>query len=221
VRLALPLMLLSGAGTGIVLLSLPATAGALPSDTTLCSGSLTSAPNAGLEEPYSLSYSFDCTNEISAYTIVVDRVSSDGDNLDDYDAAPAVIANGANPAPTAAQTPSVTCAGATPSNGINCYSLVGATAGPLGPGDTIQGSIDPTSAYCSHYPTAATPGTRAVPRAVVSVIVTDNTGAEDGPFELYLSKPCKAIPAVVPKAKTAKATAAQAKTNRVRAKQDR
>jgi hypothetical protein len=194
-RLALPLVLLGSASTGIVLMSLPAAASALPNPgATSCSGSLTAQPNAALLEPYNEGYSFYCTNEITAYSIIVDRVNDDGSTVDNYNNGPAVIDNTGQPS----SSTSVACGGDTPSNGIDCYSEVGAAAGPIGPGWTVQGSIDLTDSYCAYLPKGAKAGTPRVPRAIVELVVTDNSGATDGPFELFPTKACKAVPAVVP-----------------------
>jgi hypothetical protein len=200
--LALPLALLGGAGTGCVLLALPASAAALPESNTSCYGTLShDSSGAAVGEPDLLDYQFNCTNEITAYTIVVDRVRSDGDNVDDYNPNPTVLTDTGTSTPATdatSTTESVNCGGETPSNGINCYSLVGATAGPISPGDYIEGSIDPTDQYCAYLPKGAKPGTLAVPRATVELVVTDNSGAEDGPFELSPTKPCAKVPTVVP-----------------------
>jgi hypothetical protein len=204
-RLALPALLLGGGGVGVTLLA-PASASALPQFGTTCSGWLT--PDSGgpaIGEPDSTDYAFFCSTGITAYSIAVDRIRTDGDNVDDYNPNPLVYSAGTNDG-VLSPTESVTCGGATPSNGIDCYSLVGTTAGSIGAGDEIDGSFDLTDQYCSYLPKGAKPGTLAVPRAIVELTVTDSTGAEDGPFELHPVKACKKVAAVVPKVTTKAAT---------------
>lgn len=201
-RLALPALLLGGGGVGATLLTPPASAAALPESATSCSGSLTSDPTGkSVDEPDLTDYSFYCDGGITAYSVTVDKVRSDGHNIDDYNPNPLVYSAGSD-LQTVSPTESVNCGGSSPSNGIDCYSLVGSTAGFIAPGDTIVGSVDLTSQYCASLPKGAKPGTPAVPRATVELIVTDSTGAEDGPFELRPTTACKSVPAVVPAAGT-------------------
>ena len=203
-RLAVPALLLGG-GAGVTLLTLPVSASALPESATQCSGSLSADPTGkSVAEPDLTDYAFFCNGGITAYTVVVDKVRSDGNNIDDYNPNPLVYAAGSN-LETLSPTESVNCGGATPSNGINCYSLDGSTAGFIAPGDTIVGSVDLTAQYCSYLPKGAKPGTPAVPRATVELIVTDSTGAEDGPFELSPAKACAKVPAPTTKAATKRA----------------
>ena len=219
-RLVLPALLLGGGGVGVTLLTLPASATALPESTTQCSGVLSPDPaGKSQDEPDLLDYAFYCNGGITAYTIVGDRVRSDGDNIDDYNPSPLVYTAGSASSlatvaadGTVSSTESITCGGTTPSNGINCYSLVGSNAGFINPGDTIVGSIDPTDQYCSYLPKGAAAGTPAVPRLTVELIVTDSTGAEDGPFELQPTKACPKVPAVVPAKAKKKASRTTAKT---------
>ncbi len=207
-RLALPLMLLVGAGSGALLLGLPASASALPESDTTCGGYLNAdASGASVGEPDLLDYSFSCSTPISAYTVVIDRVRTDGDNIDDFNPNPLVYAGSNGQVST---TESINCGGQTPSNGINCYALDGSVAGTIDAEDLIVGSVDPTSQYCSYLPKGAKPGTPAVPRAIVELIVTDNTGAEDGPFELGPATRCPKVPAVVPAKKAVKKTTKRA-----------
>jgi len=63
---------------------------------------------------------------------------------------------------------------------------------------SAQGSFDLVQPYCAYLPAKAKPGTPAVPQAIVSVVVTDNSGAEDGPFYLSLASKCAKVPSVVP-----------------------
>ena len=73
-------------------------------------------------------------------------------------------------------------------------------------GNNAVGTIDPTGPYCKTLPVHAKPGTKAIPPGLVQLVVTDNTGAQDGPFVLRLAKACPKVPDAVPtpqpKAKT-------------------
>ena len=193
-RLVPPVALLLLA-LGLLLLGRPSPAtAALPESDTSCTGSLSPDPSGrSLQQPDLLDYDFSCSTPISAYTIVVSRVRGDGDTVDDYSPSVTVTSNG-----SPSSTESVNCGGATPSNGINCYSLNGAVAGPLNAGDAVSGAIDLTDQYCGYLPKRARAGTPAVPRAIVQLIVTDSGGAQDGPFELRPTRSCPKVPAVVP-----------------------
>lgn len=188
-----------------VILAVPvasaATAPPTPESLTSCTGSLSadpSGPSSG--EPDLLDYSFSCDTAISAYTVIVDRVSRSDGNLDDYNPNP-IVYEADDATPSATET--VTCEGTTPSSGINCNLGAG---GSLNQGYFVQGSVDPTEPYCSYLPAHAKAGTPAVPAAIVQLIVTDATGAQDGPFDLAPTKACKKVPRVVPapKVKTGK-----------------
>jgi hypothetical protein len=105
--------------------------------------------------------------------------------------------DGVTPSPTE----SITCEGTTPSNGVNCNLTTGGAQ--LSDGFFADGSVDPIQAYCKHLPTTAggklaKPGTPAVPQALVQLVVTDYTGAEDGPFTLGPATACPKVPNVVP-----------------------
>jgi hypothetical protein len=182
--------------------ALTATAGAAaptPESLTNCSGVLT-PDSSGLPigEPNLLDYSFNCDTQISAYTIILDRQAGNSDNIDDYNSAPLVL-DGDDSTPNA--TESVTCEGTTPSEGINCNLGAG---GLLGPYNYVDGSIDPVVPYCKFLPAHAKPGTPAVPQAIVQLIVTDVTGAQDGPFDLTLKTRCPSVANVVPTPKPKK-----------------
>jgi hypothetical protein len=58
--------------------------------------------------------------------------------------------------------------------------------------------------YCKFLPAHAKPGTPAVPQAIVQLIVTDVTGAQDGPFDLTLKTRCPSVANVVPTPKPKK-----------------
>ncbi|MGA8332982.1 MAG: hypothetical protein WB777_27420 [Mycobacterium sp.] len=176
-----------------------------PRSLTDCGGKVSANPSgAAAEEPNLLTYRFQCDGGITAYTILIQQQGDRGGSIDDYDPSPSVFeTDGLTPSPTE----SITCEGTTPSNGINCNT--GTQGVQVTNEFAIQGSVDPIQAYCKHLPTdangkTAKPGTSAVPQAVVQLVVTDFTGAEDGPFNLGPAKACPKVPNVVPtpKAKT-------------------
>jgi hypothetical protein len=183
--------------------ALPALSGAAtitPTSLTECGGTV-SPDNGTPDEPNLLDYKFSCDGGITAYTVIVQQQgdSASGGTIDDYNSAPSVFeTDGVTPSPTE----SITCEGTTPSSGINCN--LGAAGKQLSDGYIAEGSIDPLQAYCKHLPTDAsgktitTPGTRAIPKAIVQLVVTDYTGAEDGPFTLGSTKTCPTVPNVVP-----------------------
>jgi hypothetical protein len=169
-----------------------ATAPPTPESLTNCGGTLTpDASGASQDEPYLLDYAFNCNTQISAYTITVDRLASGTANVDNYSSS----ANVVEPDQSISPTESITCEGTTPSNGINCNLGAG---GLMDTYAAAEGSIDLVQPYCAYLPPKAKPGTPAVPQAIVSVVVTDNTGAEDGPFYLSPTTACKKVAAVVP-----------------------
>lgn len=189
---------------------LPAVASAAaptPVSLTDCTGSIApDSTGAAVGEPYLLDYSFSCDTDISAYTILVNRQAADDFNLDDYNSTPAVLeADGVTPSPTE----SITCGGATPSDGVNCNLGAG---GVLTAGYFADGSVDPVEPYCKHLPSGAAPGTPAIPQAFVQLIVTDDTGAQDGPFALGLTARCPKVPNVVPTPKPKPRAKPKAKT---------
>lgn len=96
---------------------------------------------------------------------------------------------------TPSTSESDTCEGTTPSDGINCNFGAG---GVLSAGNIADGSIDPVAPYCKSLPVKAAAGTAAIPPALVQLVVTDATGAEDGPFVLGPAKACPKVPDVVP-----------------------
>lgn len=182
-----------------------------------CSGALTADPTLGTDW---YDYTFSCTPAFSvtgytgnvlAYSFVVGRAAFDGRNVASNNA-PAIYVPGPNAAdPTAGQTlyasgeltEAVTCNVGGESDGFNCSGGVpsATNAGYVPAGDLVEGSLQLTAPYCSYLPAHAKAGTPAVPRAVVDLIVTDASGAEDGPFELAPTARCPKVPAVVPKHK--------------------
>ncbi len=182
--------------------ALPAVANAAaltPESLTNCSGSI--APDGGgaaAGEPYLLDYTFQCDTDISAYTVIVNRQAGDDGNLDDFNSSPLVLdSDGLTPN----GSESVTCEGSTPSDGINCNLGAGVV---LSAGNFAEGSVDLVAPYCKYLPSDAAPGTPAVPQANVQLVVTDNTGAQDGPFDLSLAKSCPNVANFVPTPKPKK-----------------
>jgi hypothetical protein len=197
-----------GSGVALAACVLPAVAGAAtvtPRSLTNCGGKV--SPNASgtaADEPNLLTYRFTCDTSISAYTIIVQQQGDPGGSIDDYDPAPSIFeTDGVTPS----STESLTCGGSTPSDGINCNTT---TQGAQVTNEfVVQGSVDPLQAYCKHLPTdangkTAKPGTLAVPQAKVQLVVTDFTGAEDGPFNLGPAKACPKVPNAVPTPKPKK-----------------
>jgi hypothetical protein len=217
-RLALPAVLVaSGAGALLLSSSSPASA-ALPESDTNCSGQIANDPGGKAnDEPNLLDYTFSCDTDISAYTIIVSRLKDDQGNIDDY----SPTANVVYPSPysidpalsgTVSGTEAVDCGGAIPSDGINCYATNGTVETVVSAGNLIEGSVDPVEQYCAFAPKGAKAGTATVPRAIVEIVVTDSTGAQDGPFELFKTKACAKVPAVVPAKKVTKKPTKKKKT---------
>jgi hypothetical protein len=163
-----------------------------PESFTNCGGTVShDRQGAASDEPNLLDYKFRCNGNISAFTIIVDQQGDAGGSIDDYNPAPSVFeSDGVTPSPTE----TLACEGTTPSDGINCNA--GGSA--LTAGFFAAGSIDPLQAYCKHLPAKAKGGTPAVPQAQVLLVVSDATGAEDGPFTLRSTKACPKVPNFVP-----------------------
>jgi hypothetical protein len=192
------------AAAGFVLPAAGDAATVVPSSFTSCHGSVGADASGGTDEPNLLDYTFNCDSGITAYSVFVNQQRSGDGAVDDFNGSPSVfLTDGVTPSPTE----SVTCAAVTPSNGINCATP--ALGQQITLGYFLQGSIDLVSPYCKHLPTTlangkpAKPGALATPTATVSLIVTDYTGAEDGPFRLKLNKACPSVPNKVPATTTA------------------
>lgn len=159
-----------------------------PESTTNCGGSLRRAPTS--DEPNTLSYKFNCDGGITAYTIIASRGPSDLSTIDDF--SPNSLAYGTSGAVDSKV--SFTCEGSIPGSGVNCNTGGSALSAP----EFVEGTFDTTDPYCGTAPTKATTkaktkaSSKAQPQAVVQLIVSDVTGAEDGPFRLNLSPACKA-----------------------------
>jgi hypothetical protein len=202
----------------------PAVSGAAtitPASFTNCSGSL--KPDSGAKkasEPNLLDYSFTCNSGIVAYTILAYQAGDDNAAIQDYAPAPLVYeTDGLTPSPTE----TITCEGAQPSNGINCNT--GTYLSEITGGYFVDGTIDLGQTYCKHLPTPAKgktlrAGTPAIPTARVQLIVTDWSGAQDGPFLLREAKACPTVPNAAPpvapvvrsKSSTKKSTSKQSTT---------
>ena len=177
----------------------PAAAGAAtvtPVSFTNCGGTVTHDSKGSVaDEPNLLDYRFHCSGNVSAYTVIVGQNGDAGGSVDDFSPSPSVLeSDGVTPSPTE----SLTCEGTTPSDGFNCNAGAG---GVLTAGNFAQGTVDPLQAYCKHFPAKAKPGTPAIAQARVWLVVTDSTGAQDGPFTLRSAKACPKVPNVLPASK--------------------
>jgi hypothetical protein len=167
----------------------------VPESTTNCGGSLTKG-KATFNDPNLVNYKFNCNWGISAYTLVVSRGQSSDGTLDDFSPAASVFDISGNPVSLG-----VACSGTIPGAGVNCNAGAG---GYVAAPDFVEGSFDTTDPYCANIPPGSRAGTQPEPTAVVQLVVTDTTGAEDGPFRLRLTGTCPAVHVVKPKAKAKK-----------------
>ncbi len=179
---------------GGALLPAVATAAApVPQSATVCGGSLTKDPSPTVDDPQLIDYRFHCDTPISAYTLIAERRPSDQGNIDYFSPSADVLAPYGG---TVVATEGWTCEGTLPSNGFNCNpGLAGAVMSAY---NYASGTLDLTDPYCKALPVGAKPGTPAEPQAIVDVIVTDSTGAQDGPFRLNLTGGCPKVPDTVP-----------------------
>jgi hypothetical protein len=219
---ALSRALLVSCAIALTACALPALSGAAtvtPTSLTDCGGSVSPDTGGAADEPNLLDYKFSCDGGITAYTVIVAQQgdSAIGGTIDDYNPSPSVFqTDGVTPSPTE----SITCEGTTPSGGINCN--MGTQGTQLSNGYFAQGSVDPVGAYCKHLPldangkTITKPGTLAIPKATVQLVVTDYTGAQDGPFTLGSTKKCASVPNVVPKTKTKTKTKTKSNKSTIR-----
>jgi hypothetical protein len=163
-----------------------------PQSATDCGGYLTSDPSGPSSgEPNLLDYQFACDGDVTGYTLVIDRSATTTDNIDDFSPGAEVI----DPGGAVDSNTSFTCSGTTPGDGINCNA---GAAGVMSAGSAGNGSIDPIDPYCKRLVPGAAPGTPAEPQAVVKLIVSDTTGATDGPFTLNLTPACPSVPDSTP-----------------------
>lgn len=148
---------------------------------TSCHGALSRAATA--DEPNALSYLFSCNGRVGGYTIIVNRRDFDFETVDDFSPTASVLVPGVYPGGISpAET--FSCQGAIPGAGFNCN-------GDAKAGELIAGTFDPSDPYCGGVAAGAKPGTPALPRAAVELVVSDDTGAQDGPFRLNLSPACR------------------------------
>jgi hypothetical protein len=185
----------TAAATSFIAIAMPVagSAAALPPESTAsCYGSLT--PTATADEPNSLTYKFHCDERITAYTVVVDRGLNDYSTIDDFSTAAEVLGPDGK---TPDATTSWGCQGYNPGASVSCNTGGGTTY--MGAGSYAEGSFDPTGPYCKYIPTGARPGTPAEPRLLVQLIVSDSTGAEDGPFSLPYKGRCPTVPDRAPR----------------------
>ncbi len=190
---------------GCVLVQSAVAAAPTPESATLCGGTLKRAkPTA--DDPNLVNYQFNCSQGISAYTLIVLRQPNNFNTIDDFDTNPLVVDPTGNPLSTVA----VSCAGQIPGNGINCNSGAG---GSIASPDSVEGTFDATEPYCANIPPGSPAGTKPDPTAVVQLVVSDWTGAEDGPFRLPLAGKCPVVhvkPKTKKKAGASKAAAHKA-----------
>lgn len=81
----------------------PAVASAAPPtpvSTTHCGGPLTIDPSPTTDDPYLVDYYFHCSEDITAYTLIVNRRVSDFGAVDDFDPSPPVVQSDGTPSTT-------------------------------------------------------------------------------------------------------------------------
>jgi hypothetical protein len=158
-----------------------------PESTANCYGKLTPTPTA--DEPNLIDYRFHCDSRISAYTVIVNRGFNGQDTIDDFSVNADVFEpDGTTPDPAK----SWSCEGTVPSISTNCN--LGTQGQAVGAWSWADGTVDTTEPFCKHLPAGAKPGTPAEPRAFVQLVVTDASGAQDGPFRLPYTESCPAVP---------------------------
>jgi hypothetical protein len=161
-----------------------------PESTANCYGTLTATPTS--DEPNLLDYRFHCDSRITAYTVIVNRGLS-GTTIDDFSPnAEVFLPDGTTPDSITTWT----CEGYTPSLSTNCNT--GTQGAHMNAWSWADGTVDLIDPFCKNLPAGAKPGTPAEPRALVQLIVTDASGAQDGPFRLPYTKSCPAVPDRVP-----------------------
>lgn len=164
-----------------------------PESATQCGGILKRAKPTP-DDPNLLSYKFTCDWGITAYTLIVTRKANDDATVDDFASSVSVFDPTGNPL----STESFNCSGQIPGDGVNCNAGAG---GSMAAPNWAKGTIDTTDPYCPSIPKGSPAGTKPEPGAVVELVVSDTTGAEDGPFRLRLDGKCPAVH-VKPKPKT-------------------
>lgn len=153
-----------------------------------------------------------------AYTVYITRPDGTQNQIDDYNANPYTTF----PSPLAADpfytinpsvwpasaragsadtTTNISCEQSAQLSAINCNtglptvtSGVTTNNGYIPESERVHGDFDLDQAFCKHLPNTKKLGTPAVRQAQVWLLVSDNTGAEDGPFRLTLSgKKCPKV----------------------------
>ena len=156
-----------------------------PESATQCGGILKRAkPTA--DDPNLVSYKFTCDWGVSAYTLIVARKPNDDATIDDLASSVSVFDPTGNPL----STQSFSCFGGIPGTGINCNAGAG---GYMAAPNWAEGTFDLTEPYCANIPKGSPTGTKPDPAAVVQLVVSDTTGAEDGPFRLRLAGKCPVV----------------------------
>jgi hypothetical protein len=128
---------------------------------------------------------------------LVNRGPNDYSTLDDFSSSVGVF----EPSGVPVATEAFSCSGTIPGLSVNCN---GGAGGFLPAPDTAQGTFDTTQPYCANIPPGSPAGTKPEPTALVQLIVTDTTGAQDGPFRLRLSGTCPKVKVVKAKTKETK-----------------
>jgi hypothetical protein len=185
---------LTAAGVALVGLAVPAFAGAAtptPASSTICGGSLTKDPSPTADDPNLIDYKIHCNEDITAYTLIVNRRLWDFETIDDFSPTADVIQTDAS----TSSTESITCEATLPGAGVNCNAGAG---GVISAWYTARGTFDLTEPYCKNIPAGSKPGTLATPQALVELIATNATGAENGPFRLNLTSACPTVPDKLP-----------------------
>lgn len=182
-RAFLPAAVLIPALAAVALTGVAAPALAASHTPTTCRGWLSKAATS--DEPNNLSYQFQCTWGVSAYTVIANRLASDFGTIDDFSASPTVV----DESGTVVLNEGVSCQGTLPGNGVNCNVTPGSwIAAP----NWAEGSIDLADPFCSNVPPGSAPGALPEPQAVVQLVVTDTSGVAAGPFRLPLNARCPA-----------------------------
>jgi hypothetical protein len=167
-----------------------------PESATNCGGSLTRATPT-TADPNLLNYKFNCDTAITAYTLVVNRGLNDFSTVDDFSSTAGVFETSGVADPKEL----FSCSGTIPGDGINCNAGAG---GSMTSPEFAEGTFDTTEPYCASIPAGSPAGTQPDSTALVQLVVTDSTGAEDGPFRLRLDGTCPAVHVVKPKSKKPK-----------------
>jgi hypothetical protein len=168
------------------------TPAAPPVPVTGCDGSLSLATPT-VDDPNLLNYKFHCDGQVTAYTVLINRRGHVDDEIDDF-SSNANVFDGI----TGAQitTESFSCAGILPGTGVNCFAGAGGSSTTWA---NVEGQLDTSDPFCANLPKGAKPGTKPEPGALAQLVVTDATGAEQGPFQLSITPGCKPVKAL-PKA---------------------